>query len=133
MKPLNNLFEKALKKAERLIEDQQFISNLLDKTFVKMGKVSEQLYDVQDNLLAMTRMVAAWLKREYTEVSPKAIIALVAAMIYFVNPFDLIIDAIPFVGMLDDIAIITYVVRLFNKEIERFMAWESNQSVVWSS
>jgi uncharacterized membrane protein YkvA (DUF1232 family) len=128
MKPLNDLFDKALKKAERVIEDQQFISNLLDKAFMKMGQASERLYDVQDQLSAMIRMVTAWLRRDYTEISPKALVALLAALIYFVNPFDLISDFIPFIGMLDDIAVITYVVNLFNKEIERFMDWENGQS-----
>jgi len=107
-----------------MVENQQFISGLLDDAFVKLGQMSDRLYNIQDQFLAMLRMLSAWIKRDYTEVSPKAIISLLAAVIYFVNPLDLISDFIPFIGFLDDIIIITYVVAMFNKEIERFMVWE---------
>ena len=125
MRTLNSMFDGLLKQAEKLMENQQFISKLLDQAFEKMGKVSEKLYDIQDQLFAMIRMLTAWVKREYTEVSPKAIIAVIAALMYFVNPLDLISDVIPFIGFLDDITILTYVVSVFNKEIERFMDWET--------
>ncbi|MCP4124233.1 MAG: DUF1232 domain-containing protein [Bacteroidetes bacterium] len=120
----NKFFETAFKKAESMVENQQFISGLLDDAFVKLGQMSDRLYNIQDQFLAMLRMLSAWIKRDYTEVSPKAIISLLAAVIYFVNPLDLISDFIPFIGFLDDIIIITYVVAMFNKEIERFMVWE---------
>ncbi len=128
MEPINKFFNKALKKAEYYIEDQQFISNLLDAAFAKMGKGTERLYDIQDQLLGLLRMLTAWTKREYSEVSPKVIISILAAVIYFVNPFDLISDFIPFMGYFDDITIITYVVTIFNTEIERFMDWEKTKS-----
>ncbi len=128
MKPLNNFFDKALKKAEKMMENQQFLSKLLDEAFAKMGQVTEKLYDVQDQLFAMLRMISAWMRREYTEVSPQAIIAVIAAVIYFVNPLDLISDAIPFIGLIDDIAVLSYVISTFNKEIERFMDWEASKA-----
>ena len=113
-----------------MIEDQSFISNLLDNAFAKLGGLTEQLYDAQDQLLGLIRMVRAWLKREYRDVSPKAIVAMLAAIIYFVNPVDLISDMIPILGFLDDITIISYVVTVFNKEIEKFMAWEQSQAAL---
>jgi uncharacterized membrane protein YkvA (DUF1232 family) len=121
---VNKLFDKLLKRAELMLENQQAFSAFLDKAFVKMGKFTEQLYDVQDQLTGLLRMLNAWVKREYTQVSPKAIIAMMAAVIYFVNPIDFISDFVPFIGFLDDITVITYVVTTFNKEIERFMVWE---------
>ena len=124
MKSLNIFFNKALKKAEFYIEDQQFVSNLLDLAFAKMGKVTDRIYKVQDQILGLLRLLRAWVKRDYTDISAKALIAILAAVIYFVNPFDLITDLIPFIGFADDITIITYVVTVFNKEIERFMDWE---------
>jgi len=111
-----------------MIENQQFISNLLDDAFVRLGGVSDRLYDVQDQLAGMFRMLRAWARRDYREVSPTAIISVIAAVMYFVNPLDLISDFIPIIGFLDDITVIAYVVAVFNKEIERFMVWERQQA-----
>ena len=130
IRPINKTFDKALKKAELMFEDQHFVSNVLDSAFAKLGGLTEHLYEVQDQMLGLIRMVRAWVKREYREVSPKAIIAMLAAIIYFVNPLDLISDMIPIIGFLDDITIITYVVTVFNKEIEKFMAWERSQAAL---
>lgn len=118
------MFNRLLKKAELMLENQQQFSILMDNAFVKMGQFTEQFYDVQDQSMGLLRMLNAWMKREYTNVSPKAILAMLAAVIYFVNPFDLISDYLPVVGLMDDITLITYVVTTFNKEIERFMVWE---------
>jgi uncharacterized membrane protein YkvA (DUF1232 family) len=122
------MFDKAMKQAELVLENQQMLSNLLDRAFVNLGKVSEKFYDVHDQVLGLIRMLRAWLKRDYTDLSPRAIIALVAALIYFVNPFDVLFDWLPGIGLLDDIAIITYVIGVFNREIEKFMVWESENN-----
>ena len=64
---------------------------------------------------------------DYKNISTKSIIAVVAALIYFVNPLDLIPDFIPIIGQIDDIFILGYLIKMLNKEIERFMAWEKEQ------
>ena len=125
----SNILDRVYKQAELMIEDQQVLSDLLDKAFVKMGRGTEALYDVQDHGLALIRMMAAWMRREYIAISPKALIALTASLIYLVNPFDLVSDFIPFAGYLDDLTVISYVVSVFNKEIERFMTWEEARDV----
>lgn len=45
-------------------------------------------------------------------------------MIYFVEPFDLIPNGVPVFGLLDDVSVITFVVRWNLKEISKFRNWE---------
>jgi len=78
-------------------------------------------------MIALTRMLRAWMQGDYKNISTKSIIAVVAALIYFVNPLDLIPDFIPIIGQIDDIFILGYLIKMLNKEIERFMAWEKEQ------
>lgn len=52
------------------------------------------------------------------------ILAAVAALIYFVEPFDLIPDTVPVFGFLDDVAVITCVARANIGEIRKFRKWE---------
>jgi uncharacterized membrane protein YkvA (DUF1232 family) len=42
---------------------------------------------------------------------------------------DLIPDFIPVIGQIDDIFVLGYLVKMLNKEIERFMAWEKEQEL----
>ncbi len=125
---MQRLFDSLYKKAEQTITSGTAISELIDDVFLKIGETSESFYKIQDTVLAMARMLRFWFNGDYKNISAKSIIAVVAALIYFVNPFDLIPDFIPVIGQIDDILILGYLIKIVNKEIERFMTWEENQS-----
>lgn len=68
-------------------------------------------------------MLKAYMSGKYKDVSWETIISIVAAIIYFVNPFDLIPDFFPG-GFIDDAAVIGYVLHRFKSDIDRFRGWE---------
>ena len=121
------IFDFLYKRAERMITSGTSVSKLIDEVFLKIGEASESFYKFQDSVIALARMLRAWLKGDYKNVSTKSIISVIAALLYFVNPLDLIPDLIPILGQLDDIFMLGFLIRILNKEIERFMAWESEQ------
>lgn len=121
---MQHVLDKLYRQAERVITSGTALSKLLDEVFLKIGESSETFYKIQDTVIALTRMTRAWLQGDYKNISTKAMISVVAALIYFVNPLDLIPDFIPVIGQLDDILVLGYLIRILNKEIERFMAWE---------
>jgi len=49
---------------------------------------------------------------------------IVAAVIYFVSPFDLIPDSIPVLGLIDDATVVTYVAKANLSLISSFRTWE---------
>ena len=126
---MQKIFDNLYKRAERTITSGTALSSLLDDVFLKIGQTTELFYKVQDSVIALTRMLRAWMQGDYKNISTKSIIAVVAALIYFVNPLDLIPDFIPIIGQLDDIFILGYLIKMLNKEIERFMVWEKEQKV----
>jgi len=126
---MQKIFDDLYKQAERIISSDTKVSKLLDEVFLKIGESSELFYKVQDSVIALARMLSAWVKGDYKNISTKSIIAVVAALIYFVNPLDLIPDFIPVIGQIDDIFVLGYLIKMLNKEIERFMAWEKEQEL----
>ena len=48
----------------------------------------------------------------------------VAILLYFVSPIDLIPDFIPLIGGLDDVLLLGFLIKIIDKEIERFLTWE---------
>ena len=51
----------------------------------------------------------------------------VACLLYVVSPFDLIPDFFPWVGWLDDIAVVIYVCGLVKEELDIFSIWQARQ------
>ena len=126
---MQSIFDNLYKQAERTITSGTGLSKLLDEVFLKIGETTESFYKIQDNVIALTRMVRSWIKGDYKNISTKSIIAVVAALLYFVNPLDLIPDFIPIIGQIDDIFVLGYMIKTLNKEIERFMAWEKEHDL----
>lgn len=126
---MQKIFDNIYKQAERSITSGTSVSKLLDEVFLKIGETTETFYKTQDSIIALARMLKAWIKGDYKNVSTKSMIAVVAALIYFVNPLDFIPDFIPIIGQLDDIFILGYLVKTLNKDIERFMVWEKENNL----
>lgn len=122
---MNIIFDKLIKEAEKIIASEGKISSLIDTFFLKLGETSEQIYTIQDNLIALGRMLKAWINGEYKNISKTSVLTAIAAIIYFVNPFDFIPDFIPIIGQIDDVLILGYLIKVLNKEIEKYMARES--------
>jgi len=46
--------------------------------------------------------------------------AVVAALVYFISPLDVMPDVIPFVGYLDDLGVIAWTIKFLGKEIRAY-------------
>jgi uncharacterized membrane protein YkvA (DUF1232 family) len=51
---------------------------------------------------------------------------ILGAIIYFVNPFDLLPDIAPVIGLTDDFSILVWVYTSVQSEIDKFLAWEKS-------
>ena len=80
-----------------------------------------------DDLMALFRLVWAWVTREYTEVPWKTLLWILGAIVYFVNPFDVIPDFIPVFGYVDDAAVIAFVINSVRNDVEDFKDWEQSK------
>ena len=54
------------------------------------------------------------------------LIILLAAVIYFINPIDLIPDFLFGLGLTDDLAVLTWVYQTAASEINSFKNWEAS-------
>ena len=118
---------------EEMIEAQELISN--------PSKVDEILIQLEEKLKAvpvigstlsdlplMISMIKAWIKKEYTVVSPKVIACLVGSVLYFIRKKDLVSDSIPILGHLDDIAVLGLALKLSEKELKAFSDWRAGKA-----
>ena len=72
----------------------------------------------------LAAMAKSFVTKEYTEVPVKTIASVVAALLYLVKGKDLIPDGLPLVGFVDDLAVVTAVIKLNEPEIEAYKNWK---------
>jgi uncharacterized membrane protein YkvA (DUF1232 family) len=78
-----------------------------------------------DRVTTLSRMVKAYISGDYRIVPWSSILKILAVLIYFISPFDLIPDFIPFLGLTDDFALVTWVFGSLKEDFNNFEAWEA--------
>jgi uncharacterized membrane protein YkvA (DUF1232 family) len=84
--------------------------------------------DLLDDFKAFGSMCRDFAGRKYPEKPWWTIIGIMVALIYIVNPFDIVPDAIPLVGAIDDGAVAALELALIRKDLHKYRRWrESNK------
>jgi uncharacterized membrane protein YkvA (DUF1232 family) len=117
-------FKKAERQARRVLIDKDEAAKLDKKAGKKAAERRIDLGEAFDDLQTLLRLIRAYAKGEYRELPKMTMVAAAAAVIYFVNPVDLIPDAIPGVGYIDDIAVLLFVVKAIQEDLHEFGEWE---------
>lgn len=91
--------------------------DLLNKK-LKSKKFKEKIKEEIDDILLLKDMLKAQYNGSF-KFKKKTISLIVFALLYLVNPFDLIPDFL-ITGFLDDFTVIGYVVKEIKEDIERY-------------
>jgi uncharacterized membrane protein YkvA (DUF1232 family) len=127
----NRFFEMAMAQASRLAGNRGRILTLVTRLGAKMNETNWgaiQREQVKLQLFTLGRLARAYALGHYREIPWKTMLVLLGAVIYFVNPLDLIPDMVPFAGLTDDVAVLVWVYNSMGNEIEKFQAWESSRA-----
>ena len=116
-------FEQARISAESYVGHEEKLCCLLEKAARKSEKCYEFLLAPWESLQIFLRLLRAHLAGKFHS-PPDSILMIIAAVIYFVSPFDLIPDSIPVLGLIDDAAVITFVAKANLTLISNFRTWE---------
>jgi uncharacterized membrane protein YkvA (DUF1232 family) len=116
-------------KIKILIESNVLLEKLAVAVYEKIESSVQKYADIASRLNVLTRLTKAWRNKEYTEVSYVTVFLSVAILLYFVSPIDLVPDFIPIVGGLDDVLLLGFLLKMIDKEIERFLTWEKENDL----
>jgi len=114
--------EKGYAQAEALLKDTDKVEKLLQKLERKFKEIPIA-GNALANLPVMVSLVRSYIKKQYTDIPIGTIIAVVSSIAYVVSPIDLIPDFIPFVGYLDDAAVIAACWKLVRSDIKDYEKW----------
>jgi uncharacterized membrane protein YkvA (DUF1232 family) len=127
---MNRFFASALKNAASAAGKPGRLLLLFTQLAAKLRHVDwskVKFASAKEKFTVMGRLVRAYALGQYRDVPWKTILLIVAAIIYFINPIDLLPDLIPITGFTDDIGVLLWVYSAVNIEIDKFLTWEKSQ------
>ncbi|QJD29023.1 YkvA family protein [Methylococcus geothermalis] len=119
-------FARARSKADEYAGDPGKLSSLLDKASKKAEAKKGPLSEVRDSLMACLRLLRACAQKRYS-LPWQSLSLIVAAVVYFVMPVDLIPDFILSLGFADDAALLAWTFRQVRSDLDDFRRWEMAQ------
>jgi uncharacterized membrane protein YkvA (DUF1232 family) len=126
----NSFFIAALKKAASLSGKPARLILLVTRLAGKLREVNwnnVKTANVKEKFQILGRLVKAYATGQYRAIPWKTILIIVAAIIYFLNPLDLLPDLVPVLGFTDDFGVLLWVYNTVSIEIDKFLTWERSQ------
>lgn len=122
--------EEGYEKSEKILKDEDKIERLLQRIEHKL-KVIPILGSKLADVPILASLVRMYVKKEYRDIPIGSVISIVSALLYFVSPIDLIPDAIPGIGYIDDAAVVAACIALVEGDLKEYQAWrEKNGKIV---
>ena len=119
-------FSEAVKSATSYVGDPERLRGLVSEAAKKASSMPRDAFkETWAYFQAMLRLVRAYYRGEYRDVSATTLVIIIAAIIYVVNPFDMIPDWVPALGLLDDAFVLALAVRRTRNALDDFMLWET--------
>ena len=124
IKLLEEFKEKWMSKAKEYIQTPERIKKLIPQIKEYLSK--NGLKEVKDKVLLLIDYLGDIVNGNYKDYNGKALLYVVAAMIYLVSPIDVIPYFIFGVGLTDDVAVILFVLKEVSLELDKYKEWKLN-------
>jgi uncharacterized membrane protein YkvA (DUF1232 family) len=120
----SSFFRRARKLAAEYVRNPARLNGLLDRAAQKFNRRQGPFSEIRDSLQACYRLLRAWSGGRYRQIPTASLISIIASVIYFVMPIDVIPDFILALGLVDDAALLSWIMSAVKSDIDRFLAWE---------
>ena len=117
--------ESGYSKSEALLNNKDELDDFLyrlEQKIKEMPLVGEEFSVIP----IMISLIKHYVEGKYTTVPYGTILAIMSALIYVLSPVDIIPDFIPFVGHLDDVAVIGLCLSMVKTDIEAYDEWRQS-------
>jgi uncharacterized membrane protein YkvA (DUF1232 family) len=124
-----SLFAGLLSRAAQYAKNPDKLKDLTGEATKKAESAGgdRRLKDFWESLTAFLRFIRAYASRDYRDVPWQTLVLVVAAILYFLMPIDVIPDVLVGLGYLDDAAVIAWVMSAVGPELEKFRQWEASR------
>ena len=117
------------KKEDILDTDLEYLINEEEKLQEKL-KDSSHLERFAKDLMLFMSLIKDYYQGNYRDIPYKTISAGVVGLLYTLNPIDIIPDFIPFIGHIDDALVLTFCLKLVEKDLQKYQTWKQKQTAI---
>lgn len=117
------------KKEDILDTDLEYLINEEEKLQEKL-KDSSHLERFAKDLMLFMSLIKDYYQGNYRDIPYKTISAGVVGLLYTLNPIDIIPDFIPFIGHIDDALVLTFCLKLVEKDLQKYQTWKKKQTAI---
>jgi uncharacterized membrane protein YkvA (DUF1232 family) len=123
---LEAAFAQAVWNAKSYVNDPPRLRSLFEEASKQAASLPKNSFqDTWPYLQTMLRLIRAYYRGDYRAVPETTLVVIIAAIIYVVSPLDVIPDAIPAIGFLDDATILAMALKRTRQDLDDFMIWET--------
>ena len=83
---------------------------------------------IVEDVTALFSLVKDYANGTYREVPWNTIVAAGAGLLYLVCPIDLIPDFIPLIGLVDDFAVLCFVLKSVHTDLQKYIQWKARHA-----
>lgn len=125
-------FKNAKGKAGRYAKNSARLVELAKEVIGKLQTVGFKgnLSEFQASVQLLIRMVRAYAAGEYKGLPWKSLVSIIAVLVYFVSPIDLIPDFLPVIGITDDVALVVWLIKTLGDDVRKFGEWEKREKTI---
>lgn len=122
------LFRFLLIRAGGFLRHPERLLDTVNRAFSRLRSYDgpgEMAGDLLVTIQRLFRMLRAYASGEYKGLERKKALLILGSVLYFLSPIDLIPDAIPILGWLDDLSLFAWVLNSLHEELREFTVWEN--------
>ncbi|MBS1514817.1 MAG: DUF1232 domain-containing protein [Bacteroidetes bacterium] len=116
-----------LKKKSSEVNDEDFKNVINSEVSVKKraDKLNKNVFSKLLNQLSLSyEMIKDYKSKRYTDIPWRTIALIIGAILYFVNPFDIVPDLLPVIGFTDDAVAFAAIFRSAQGDLLRYCEWK---------
>ncbi len=106
--------------AEKVLDDTVQFKALLTKLESDLEELPLE-GNALSNVPNFIRLLKDYKNRKYSDLSREGAIKIVSALLYVVNPNDMIPDSVPFVGRIDDALVVAACMKQVGDEVQAYL------------
>lgn len=121
---MHGLLEQFRNKATKLLynvdKTKDTLMRAFDKALDNKGAMSEVFHDLK----LLLSLIKDYISGEYKEIPFGSIVAALAGVLYFLSPIDFIPDFLLGIGFIDDVFVISLVLKQIHSDLQKYEKWK---------
>jgi uncharacterized membrane protein YkvA (DUF1232 family) len=98
-----------------------------EETLKEKLKDSSYLERFTKDLMLFMSLITDYYQGDYRDIPYKTISAAVIGVLYVLNPIDIVPDFIPVIGYVDDALVLSFCLKLVEKDLKKYQVWKEQQ------